>query len=491
MYAFAQGLLGDLNDLFSDYVVASLDAVLFFDLAFWDNGAPGEIVLPAVVVWLIFGAVFFTLRLQFVNLRGFRHAIDCVRGRYTDSDETGEISHFQALSAALSATVGMGNIAGVAVAVGIGGPGAIFWMVVAGALGMSSKFAECSLGQKYRHVDEHGHVSGGPMVYLRDGLREIGWPKLGAALSVVFAVMCIGGSFGGGNMIQSNQAFAIVRDQIPWLAEHAKLGGALFGLVMASLVGLVIVGGIKRIGEVAAFLVPGMCVLYVLAGIVILLVNAAEVPAAFRTIVSSAFSWKAGFGGFIGVLIQGFRRAAFSNEAGVGSAAIAHAAARTNEPLREGMVALLEPFIDTLVVCTMTGLVFVVTGAYENPEAGERIAMTAYAFGTVLPWYPVVLSISAVLFAFSTMISWSYYGERCWEHLFGSRWLIIYQILFLLFCWAGAVFDASSVFEFGDLMILGMAFPNILGVVMLSGGLKTDLDGYWSRLRAGEFTRYS
>jgi AGCS family alanine or glycine:cation symporter len=355
---------------------------------------------------------------------------------------------------------------------------------------MSSKFAECSLGQKYRHVRDDGHVNGGPMVYLRDGLLQIGWPRLGGAISVVFALMCIGGSFGGGNMVQSNQAFAIVRDQIPWLAMHAKLGGALFGFGMAGLVGLVIVGGIRRIGEVAAFLVPGMCILYVLAGAVILLVNAAAVPAALGTIVASAFSWKAGFGGFIGVLIQGFRRAAFSNEAGVGSASIAHAAARTDEPLREGMVALLEPFIDTLVVCTMTGLVIVVTGAYSNPEAGERIAMTAYAFGTVLPWYPVVLSISAVLFAFSTMISWSYYGEQCWEHLFGSRFLIVYQSLFLLFCWAGAVFDASSVFDFGDLMILGMAFPNILGVVMLSSSLRADLDVYWSRLRAGDFKKY-
>jgi len=280
MYATVQGLLGSLNGLFSDYIVTPIDAVLFFDLAFWDNGAEGEIVLPAVVVWLVLGAIFFTLRLQFVNIRAFGHAIDCVRGRYTNPDETGEITHFQALSAALSATVGMGNIAGVAVAVGVGGPGAIFWMVMAGVLGMSSKFAEVTLAQKYRHVREDGHVTGGPMVYLRDGLQELGWPKLGAWLSVIFAVMCIGGSFGGGNMIQSNQAFAIVRDQIPWLAAHAKIGGALFGFGMAGLVGLVIMGGIKRIGEVATFLVPGMCILYVLAGVVILLVNAAEVPGA-------------------------------------------------------------------------------------------------------------------------------------------------------------------------------------------------------------------
>ena len=486
MYAQIQSGLLSLDQAFAQYVVGPIGSVIFFDLAFWSDA----VELPAVVVWLVLGALFFTLRFQFVNFRAFGHALDVVRGRYTDPHEPGEISHFQALSAALSATVGLGNIAGVAVAVGVGGPGAIFWMVLAGFLGMSSKFAECSLGQKYRIVGADGHVSGGPMIYLRDGLRELGWPKLGGVLSAVFAVMCIGGSFGGGNMFQSNQAFAIVADQVPWLAAHATIGGAFFGLTMAGLVGLVIVGGIKRIGEVAGVLVPAMCVLYVVAGLVILLVHAADVPAAFGVIIGKAFSWEAGLGGFVGVLIQGFRRAAFSNEAGVGSAAIAHSAARTDEPLREGLVALLEPFVDTLIVCTTTGLVIVVTGAWNHPDAGQNIAMTAWAFGTVFPWYPVVLSITAVLFAFSTMISWSYYGERCWAHLFGDDSTMIYKVIFLLFTWAGAVFDAASVVEFGDLMILGMAFPNIFGVVMLSGRLKVDLEVYLERLRAGEFVRY-
>jgi AGCS family alanine or glycine:cation symporter len=490
MVAQIKSALHGLDLAFATYIVQPISAVLFFDLAFWDNDAGDALVLPAVVVWLVIGALFFTLRFHFVNVRAFGHAIDCVRGRYTDPDEAGEISHFQALSAALSATVGLGNIAGVAVAVGIGGPGALFWMVLAGILGMSSKFAECSLAQKYRIIGADGHVRGGPMVYLRDGLREIGWPRLGSALSVVFAVMCIGGSFGGGNMFQSNQSFAIVSDQIPWLAAHPRLGGAMFGVAMASLVGLVIVGGIRRIGEVAGVLVPAMCILYVVAGLLILLINAERVPAAFGTIVGAAFSWKAGFGGFAGVLIQGFRRAAFSNEAGVGSAAIAHSAARTDEPLREGIVALLEPFIDTVIVCTTTGLVIVVTGAWEHPEAGENIAMTAWAFGTVFSWYPIVLSVTAVLFAFSTMISWSYYGERCWEHLFGEGSTIVYKLLFLAFTWAGAVFDAASVVEFGDLMILGMAFPNVLGVVLLSRGLRTDLDLYLTRLRTGVFVRH-
>lgn len=490
MLAQIQLALQELDRAFAEWIVAPISAVLFFDLAFWDDAGANTVVLPVVVVWLVAGALFFTLRFQFVNFRAFRHAIDCVRGRYTDPDEAGEISHFQALSAALSATVGLGNIAGVAVAVGLGGPGAIFWMVLAGFLGMSSKFAECALAQKYRIIGADGHVRGGPMIYLRDGLGELGWGRLGGALSVVFAFMCIGGSFGGGNMFQSNQAYAIVSSQIPILSDHPAVGGAFFGLVMAGFVGLVIIGGIRRIGEVAGVLVPSMCVLYVAAGLVILVVNAEQVPAAFGVIAGSAFSWEAGFGGFVGVLIQGFRRAAFSNEAGVGSAAIAHSAARTDQPLREGIVALLEPFIDTLIVCTTTGLVIVVTGAWNNPDAGENIAMTAWAFGTVFSWYPVVLSVTAVLFAFSTMISWSYYGERCWEHLFGEGSTLVYKLLFLGFTWAGAVFDAASVVEFGDLMILGMAFPNILGVVMLSGKLKLDLDLYMQRLRDGVFVRH-
>ena len=490
MYAQVQNALAALDSLFAAYVVAPISAVLFLDIAFWDNGQPGEIVLPAVVVWLVAGAIYFTLKFRFINFRAFSHAIDCVRGRYTDPNAAGEISHFQALSAALSATVGLGNIAGVAVAVGVGGPGAIFWMVLAGLLGMSSKFAECSLGQKFRLIDENGKVTGGPMIYLRDGLAQRGFPRLGAALSVIFAVMCIGGSFGGGNMFQSNQAFAIVRDQVPWLAANGAIGAAIFGLVMAAVVGLVIVGGIRRIGEVAGVLVPGMCLLYICAGMGVLAVNIDQVPAAVGTIVGSAFSLEAGFGGFVGVLIQGFRRAAFSNEAGVGSASIAHSAARTEEPLREGLVALLEPFIDTVVVCFMTGLVLVVSGAYADPNAGESIAMTAFAFATVFPWYPVVLSITAVLFAFSTMISWSYYGEKCWEHLFGAGSVLIYKLIFLFFCWAGAVFNAASVLDFGDLMILGMAFPNVLGVVLLAGPLKKDLDTYLARLDAGEFPRH-
>jgi len=480
------GLFSTLEAAFGTWIVSPIESLIFFDLAFWDNATGDEIQLPIVVVWLVLGALFFTFRFQFVNVRGFRHGIDCVRGRYSEPGDAGEISHFQALSAALSATVGLGNIAGVAFAVGIGGPGAVFWMIVGGLIGMSSKFAECTLGQRYREIDEHGHVTGGPMVYLAKGLEEIGHATLGRVLSVVFAVMCIGASFGGGNMFQANQSFALVGQEVPMLASGG--GQITFGIVLVILVGLVIIGGIRRIGEVASILVPGMCLLYMVCGVLILLMHASDVPGALGHIVGDAFSFEAGLGGFVGTLIQGFRRAAFSNEAGVGSAAIAHSAARTQEPVREGLVALLEPFIDTIVVCTTTALVIVVTGTWNDPDAGVGITMTATAFATVFPWFPKVLTVIAVLFAFSTMISWSYYGERSWIFLFGGRTLLGYQLLFLAFTFGGVVFqNADVVLNFGDLMILGMAFPNIAGVVLLAGMVKRELDHYLTRLAAGEF----
>ena len=482
-----------LERLFADWVVTPINNVFFFDLAFWDNARTAEaggdaIQLPIVVVWLVFGALFFTFRFQFVNVRGFRHGIECVRGKYSSPSDPGEISHFQALATALSATVGLGNIAGVAFAVGIGGPGAVLWMIVGGLIGMSSKFAECSLAQRYRTIDAHGHVMGGPMVYLKAGLTEMGLATLGKVLSVVFAVMCIGGSFGGGNMFQANQAFALVREEVPALASG--LGQIGFGLVLITLVGLVIIGRIRRIAEVASVLVPAMCLLYMVCGALILLDNASQIPSALGLIVSKAFSFEAGLGGFVGTLIQGFRRAAFSNEAGVGSAAIAHSAARTDEPIREGLVALLEPFIDTVIVCTTTALVLVVTGAWNDPAAGSGISMTASAFATVFPWFPKVLTVIAVLFAFSTMISWSYYGEQSWIYLFGNRTLIAYQMFFLAFTFGGVIFqNANVVLDFGDLMILGMAFPNIAGVLLLAPTVKADLDRYMARLAAGDFAQ--
>ena len=410
-----------------------------------------------------------------------QNAIRVVLGKYDHPDDKGEISHFQALSSALSATVGLGNIAGVAIAVSVGGPGAVFWMIVAGFLGMSSKFVECTLGLMYREVDSYGVVSGGPMRYLRDGLKEKGMSVLGRVLSVVFMLMCIGGSFGGGNMFQANQAFAAVVDRFPGMADY----GWVFGIVLAILVGLVIIGGIRRIGAAASLLVPIMCGIYLVAGAFIILVNIEHLGWALGVIFSQAFTPAAGMGGLMGVLVTGFQRAAFSNEAGVGSASIAHSAATTNEPVREGIVALLEPFIDTIVVCTMTGVIVVITGVYQLPGV-SGVTMTSYAFSQAIPWFPWILTVTVILFAFSTQISWSYYGERCWTMLFGAKTSMIYRVLFLFFVFFGTVFKLGNVLDFSDLMVLGMAFPNILGAVILSNKVKAALVDYWARLKSGE-----
>ncbi|MCB9795744.1 MAG: alanine:cation symporter family protein [Alphaproteobacteria bacterium] len=454
---------------------------------------PANRGLPFIVLWLVTGAVYFTVRMSFINLRGFGHAIAVTRGDYDNPDDPGEVSHFQALSAALSATVGLGNIAGVAIAVAVGGPGAIFWMVMAGFLGMSSKFTECTLGQMYRVMDEHGRVSGGPMRYLRAGLDDLGLGPLGRFFAGLFALMCIGGSLGGGNMFQANQSHAALAALVPFFAENP----AAYGVLLAVAVGLVIIGGIKSIGKAAGVIVPAMCGIYVAAALFILLSHASEIPSAFGTIVSQAFTPDAGYGGIIGVLVQGFRRAAFSNEAGVGSASIAHSAASTDEPVREGIVALLEPFIDTIVVCTMTGLVVVITGAYQQ-DTGDGVLMTNAAFESVIWWFPYVLSAAVVLFAFSTMISWSYYGERCWHYLFDDlvpheyhdALSLSYKVVFLIFVVFGVVFKLGNVLDFSDLMILGMAFPNIFGAVLLSGKVKAALDDYWGRYQRGEMKSY-
>ncbi len=479
-------LLDHVDQGFGTYVVGPLATVLFFDLAFWDDAEHG-LTLPFIVVWLILGASFFTLRLGFINLRGLKHAVEITAGKYDDAAEEGEVTHFQALASALSATVGLGNIAGVALAVSTGGPGAVFWMIVAGFLGMSSKFTECTLGQMYREVDERGRVLGGPMRYLGEGLRVMGLGPLGRVLAIVFAVMCIGGSFGGGNMFQANQAFVQTARVIPFFQDKAWL----FGVLVALLVGAVIIGGIKRIGNVAGAIVPFMCGIYLLAGVAILIAHAEHLPEAFGKIVGEAFTPRAGLGGAVGVLVTGFKRAAFSNEAGIGSASIAHSAASTNEPVREGLVALLEPFIDTIVICTMTGLVVVVTGEYLNvPEGADDtlrgVSMTSNAFASVFSWFPYVLAVAVFLFAFSTMISWSYYGERCWVFLFGKSSSMVYRVVFLGFVVLGTILNLGNVVTFSDLMILGMAFPNILGLFLLSGQVSRKLADYWSRYQNGD-----
>ena len=448
--------------------------------------------VPIIALWLLLGAVFFTLRMGFINLRAFRHAIDVVRGVYDNPDDEGEVSHFQALASALSATVGLGNIAGVALAVAMGGPGAIFWMIVAGFLGMSSKFVECTLAQIYRTRRPDGRVLGGPMSYLDAGLTEKGMKPLGKVLAVMFAVLCIGGSFGGGNTFQVSQSLGILRTQIPLFDTYPWI----YGLVMAVAVGIVILGGIQRIAATAEKIVPLMCGVYVAACLFILFMHAGEVPAAFGRIIAEAFTPMAGFGGFVGVLVTGIRRAVFSNEAGVGSASIAHSAAKTEYPVREGIVALLEPFIDTIVVCTMTGLVIVITGAFENPANfdvianSEGAALTARAMDGEIAGFSWLLSGAVVLFAYSTMISWSYYGERCFVYLFGDGASTTYKVIYVVFVFLGSIITASNILDFGDLMILSMGFPNILGLFLLSGTVKKQLDIYMAKLRSGEMKRY-
>jgi alanine or glycine:cation symporter, AGCS family len=442
-----------------------------------DNG--DVIKLPLVLVWLFVAALILTIYFKFVNLRSFGLAARTIRGRYSGADDPGEITHFQALTAALSATVGLGNIAGVAVAVSIGGPGATFWMIVVGFLGMTSKFAECTLGVKYREIDETGRVFGGPMYYLRKGFAEKGLGGLGTVLAFFFAIMCIGGSFGGGNMFQINQAaqqLVGIANQTGTSAEDGiRLG---FGVVVAILVALVIIGGIKSIARVTSKLVPLMCGMYVIAASIVIVVNIAHLPEALTKIFTEAFAPAAVGGGMIGVMIQGVKRAAFSNEAGVGSAPIAHAAVKTRNPASEGIVALLEPFIDTVVVCTMTALVIVITGTYQ--EAGDGITITSRAFQTVLPWFRYLLFLAVLLFAFSTMISWSYYGQQAWAFVFGrSKGMeITYKVIFCLFVVVGAVLPLSNVIDFSDSMIFAMAAPNILGLYVLMPIVKRELESY-------------
>lgn len=454
----------------------------------YPNGTVQTRGIPLIVVWLVFGALFFTLRMRFINFRGVKQAIDLVRGKYDDPNDKGEVSHFQALTTALSGTVGLGNIAGVAVAIVLGGPGATFWMIIAGLLGMASKFTECTLGLKYRFINEKGEVSGGPMYYLSRGLAMRNMRGFGKVLAAVFAVLCIGASFGGGNMFQSNQAFVQVANKIPIFEGN----GALFGIILAILVGLVIVGGIKSIARVTDKVVPLMVGVYVSFALLIIALHYQNIGAALSSIYHGAFNPSALQGGVIGVLIVGFQRAAFSNEAGVGSASIAHSASRTKYPISEGIVALLEPFVDTVLVCTMTALVLIFTGFATDPQGLEGSELTSAAFSDIFPWFSWVLLVAIVLFAFSTMISWSYYGLKAWTYLFGKtrRSEYVYKLLFLVFVVIGSSVGLGSVLDFSDLMILGMAFPNVLGLFILSGEVRRDLKEYFENIRSGVIKRF-
>ncbi|MCP4410364.1 MAG: alanine:cation symporter family protein [Gammaproteobacteria bacterium] len=467
-----------IDDFFGE-VNGVLANVLFFNVGFG---------MPFIVAWLIVGAVFLTARMGFINLRLLGHSVRIIRGKYARPDDAGEVTPFQALTTALSATVGLGNIAGVAIAVSIGGPGATFWMIIAGLLGMTSKFTEATLAQTYREIRPDGHVMGGAMEYLSRGFAEKGMPRLGYALAVLFSVLAIGGSLGAGNAFQVSQSLTAVQQSMPIFVLYDWL----FGVIMAVMVGIVIIGGIKRIAHVAEALVPTMVIVYLLAALWILLSNLPLVPAAFGAILEGAFSMEAGIGGLIGVIVQGFKRAAFSSEAGIGSAAIAHATAQSHYPVRQGIVALLEPFIDTVVICTMTALVIIITGVYNAPEHAALVegsrgaALTSVAFGSVISWFPAILSICVVLFAYSTMISWSYYGERCWSFIFGERGSLIYKVTFIVFIVIASVTNAGNILDFSDLLILAMAFPNFIALYMFSGKVKGMLDEYLTRLKSGE-----
>jgi len=480
--------------------------------------------IPLVLIFLVASATFFTIYFKFPGIIKFPLAIRVVRGRYEeiekyglekvkehmtadgeipdaikDENEEGEVSHFQALATAVSGTVGLGNIAGVAVAIALGGPGATFWMIVCGLIGMSTKFVECTLGVQYRDVGPDGTVYGGPMYYLAKGLSENNMKMLGKVLAVIFAILCVGASFGGGNAFQSNQAAV----QISTMFDlKGGATGVIIGVVLAVLVGIVIIGGIKKIASVTEKIVPFMAAIYVLASLIIIFANIEYIGDAFQMIFSGAFSPDAAVGGVVGVIIVGFQRAAFSNEAGAGSAAIAHSAVKTRYPASEGIVALLEPFIDTVVICTMTALVIIFfnmdAGAFEYGngvgstvllnDTGTYVGgvdLTSMAYDSVIPGFRYVLTIAIILFAFSTMISWSYYGLQSWKFLFGRGKVadVTYKILFLIFVVIGAAATLDAVIKFSDAMILALVFPNMIGLLILFPKVKESLSEYLEAIR--------
>ena len=469
-------MLNQINDFFGIFV-EFLAPILFMQI----NG------FPLIVIILLSGCIIFTLYFGFINVRGFKHSIDIIKGKYDNPNDTGQISHFQALTSALSATIGLGNIAGVAVAVSLGGPGAVFWMVFIAFFSMSAKFVSCTLGQLYRKVNSDGTVSGGPMYYLSQGLEEKGFTNLGKILGGMYAIFIIGGAFGGGNMFQANQSYEL-------FGKLIGLPDYLYGIILAILVGSVIIGGIQRIGQTTEKIVPFMVVLYVAASLFVIITNLDKLPMVINSIFTQAFYPDAVYGGFIGALVTGIKRAVFSNEGGVGSASIAHSAARTDEPVREGIVAMIGPFIDTIVVCFMTASVLLITSdinpLYKIGGGINGAELTSAAFGSVISWFPYILSIVVFLFSFSTMISWYYYGDKGWKYLFGENSIKLYQAMYLGCIVLGSVASLGNVIDFSDMMILSCGFPNIIGCLFLLPILKTKLDEYWIRYQAGEFKVY-
>ena len=450
------------------------------------NGTERTIKLPFMVIWLMLGAVFFTFRFGFINLRGIKHSLDLVRGKYDDPDAVGEVTHFQALATAVSGTVGLGNIAGVAVAVATGGPGATFWLILAGLLGMSTKFVECTLGVKYRVLEEDGTISGGPMEYLKKGFEERGFKNVGKVLSAVYAFVIMLAAFAAGSMFQANQAAAQL-SSVLGVGGNAK---TFIGIGIAILVGIVIVGGLKGIAKVTDKVVPSMAGLYILMCLIVIGANISELGNAFSLIFNGAFEADAMYGGFLGVMVLGFQRAAFSNEAGLGSASIAHSAAKTKHPVAEGFVALLEPFIDTVVVCTLTALVLIFTGTYTGYEETGS-ALTAVAFAKVIPGANIFLTIAIFLFAFSTILTWSYYGVQAAQSLFGENKIVtnIFKVVFLLTVVLGASIGLGAVIDFADYMFLTLAIPNLLGLYLMSGSVAKDLKVYYAKVKSGEIAK--
>ena len=458
-------------------------AAWVYDIVFFSVPL-GDTELPLIVVWLILGAVWFTAYFRFVNIRGFGHAIRLVTGKEASSKDPGEVSHFAALTTAVSGTVGVGNIAAVAILVSVAGPGATFWLVVAGFLGMSTKFVECTLGVKYRKENEDGTVSGGPMFYIDKGLAALGRPRLGRSLAIYYAVCLMIGCLGIGCMFQSNQAYVQFRNvtggETSFFAERAWL----FGLILAVIVGLVIVGGIRSIAQVTSKLVPLMAAAYIIGALIVIGANIGGLPEALSAIVSGAFTPSGVAGGFFGVMIMGFRRAVFSNEAGIGSSSVAHAAVRTKEPVTEGYVAMLEPFIDTVVICTLTSLVITLT-VWEPGMIGNAsgVELTSSAFASVVSWFPYPLAVVVILFAFSTMISWAYYGQSAFVYLFGAskQGKLGFNAFFCLFVLLGCTTQMTQIIDFSDSLVFAMALANILALYFLGPVVKEELAGYWSR----------
>ena len=446
--------------------------------------------LPLIVLWLIAASTFFTFYFKFLNLKGFKHAFELLRGDFSQPDQKGELSHFQALATAVAGTVGIGNISSVAIIISLAGPGAAFWLMLAGFLGMSTKFAECVVGVKYRKINPDGSISGGPMYYLEQGLKERNLAWLGKPMGYFYALSIVIGCMGIGNMFQSNQAFeqfvVVTGGEAGFFAEK----GWPFGTTLACLVGIVIIGGIKSIASVTSRLVPIMALAYVMGSLTVIFLNAERIPWAVSAIATEAFSPTAMSGGMLGVMIMGFQRAVFSNEAGIGSAAIAHSAVKTHEPITEGFVALMEPFIDTVVICTMTALV-ILTTVYEPELAGagmQGIELTSRAFSSTLSWSTVPLSIIAIMFAFSTMLSWSYYGLKGWTYIMGEsvRAEIVFKAIFCAFAALGCMIQLDAVLDFSDALVFVIALPNIIGLYILAPIVKTELKNYQARLNSGE-----